>query len=792
MRNIGAVALLCLCAGCGLVNLGAEDAGSERISRDAGLLDAGSEGAGGDAGNLDSGTDSGIDAGPTDAGGDAGSTDSGIDAGPTDAGGDAGSPDSELDASIDAGLPDAATFIDAGRPDASTPDAGGADAGTVPDAGSCTTGVPGPPTNVIATAGNAEAAVMWDPPACQGGGAITGYTVVASPGNARITTTGTSASTVSGLTNGTSYTFTVSATNVAGTGTASLPSNAVTPSAQGCTPGAVEENAPLCMASPTCGPGNGQCTDAMQSCESGSWVVSQAEIGPTSEICNNLDDDCDGYTDNGAGLASDTLTVPCNPLCESWNFTYASPARDVDCVQAASPTVMHPASVSSFAQVFTVRQSGALTSVVLDMPDPFPASQSNIDLELASLGGSSPQVVWAVNHVTIPSPDWAWSGSSFTIDFSPQVAVTAGTQYQLSFTFPVIATGFSQATAPASGSTCDGGSLLINGAAIGGVVAYQTFIADETGSRPSQCRANIGQCVSGSMACVAGALDSCLHEIGPSYEVCNNLDDDCDGYTDNSFIPYTARNNTLSMACSPLCSSWNRSYMTAVPDVSFAGASLTSAAYSNVSSFGQSFTPASSGLLESFTFVSPALLSAPSDYSAELTRTFDGALIAAQSVTSPQLTSWTTGSPFVVDFGAAGIPAPITAGTQYVLQIYTSSAASYAPATVATFTPSLQSGGPLYGGGSLYLNGSPMSTKDFSFSTIVLPYSNAAVPDPCTPEVGRCVSGARLCSAGLEGACEGEIGPSAETCNGQDDDCDGYTDNVPGTLASYSLPSCSP
>jgi extracellular elastinolytic metalloproteinase len=92
--------------------------------------------------------------------------------------------------------------------------------------------VPGVPTGVAATAGDVSANVSWTAPASTGGSAITNYVVTPFVGTTVQTATevgNVTSATITGLTNGTTYTFKVAAKNAVGTGPQSVASNAVTP-----------------------------------------------------------------------------------------------------------------------------------------------------------------------------------------------------------------------------------------------------------------------------------------------------------------------------------------------------------------------------------------------------------------------------------------------------------------------------------------------------------------------------------------------------------------------------------
>ena len=91
--------------------------------------------------------------------------------------------------------------------------------------------IPNAPIIGTAIAGDAQAIISFTAPSSNGGSAITSYTATSSPGDitAAVNQAGSGDITVTGLTNETAYTFTVTATNAIGTSVASAASNSVTP-----------------------------------------------------------------------------------------------------------------------------------------------------------------------------------------------------------------------------------------------------------------------------------------------------------------------------------------------------------------------------------------------------------------------------------------------------------------------------------------------------------------------------------------------------------------------------------
>jgi uncharacterized protein (TIGR02145 family) len=162
---------------------------------------------------------------------------------------------------------------------------------------------PGAPVIGTATLGDGTATVSFTAPVNNGGSVITSYTATSSPGNITGTLTQSESGTitVTGLTNGTAYTFTVTATNAIG---ASLPSAASN---------SVVTTVPDAPAIGTATPGNGTATVSFTAPvnNGGSVITSYTATSSPGNITGTLSQSGSGSI-TVAGLTNDlayTFTV---------------------------------------------------------------------------------------------------------------------------------------------------------------------------------------------------------------------------------------------------------------------------------------------------------------------------------------------------------------------------------------------------------------------------------------------------------------------------------------------------
>ena len=72
-----------------------------------------------------------------------------------------------------------------------------------------------------------------------------------------------------------------------------------------------------CYTGPANTQGQGTCSDGMQTCQNGSWGACVGDVTPSAEVCDGLDNDCNGVDDNGAPGSGQTCSTGLLGVCSA-------------------------------------------------------------------------------------------------------------------------------------------------------------------------------------------------------------------------------------------------------------------------------------------------------------------------------------------------------------------------------------------------------------------------------------------------------------------------------------------
>ena len=311
------------------------------------------------------------------------------------------------------------------------------------------------------------------------------------------------------------------------------------------------------VTSVSCGVSVGECQAGTTACvddgAGGKKTVCQGAVGPQPEICDNRDNDCDGVIDGfgqacypvgASGCAFDAGTWKCKGICATGVQTCVAGVWQ-NCVGATTPQTEIPCDGKDNNCDGQVDENDPLSSTLC-----YPTGAAGCDAATGKCVG-----VCALGHLACQASPITGKGELACVDaVTPTAELCNGKDDDCDGS---VDEDFPDLNQPCNAESCQGaGQYICNAQGTDVICTVSSLgpmpeicdgidndcnhvIDDPDANMPGvgvACGSAVGECRQGVSACVDGQI-VCNNDVGPTPEICNGKDDNCNNWVDDDVVP---------------------------------------------------------------------------------------------------------------------------------------------------------------------------------------------------------------------------------------------------------------